>query len=83
MNSPAPLLAHRVDHAVSPRARADCAQQHKAASAPAAQKGRPDPKLRIERTEADDFRSPLWAVAIGTASLWMNTRRRSPGADIL
>jgi hypothetical protein len=69
MNSSAPLPAHRVDHASS-HALADCAQQHKAASEPTAQNGRPDPKLRIEPTEADDFRSPLWAVAIGTACLF-------------
>jgi hypothetical protein len=41
-----------------------------AVSEPAAQNGRPDPKLRIEPTEADDFRSPLWAVVIGTACLF-------------
>lgn len=74
MNSPAPLAAHRVDDAPS-HARADCGQQtvaqlHEAASDPAARNGRPDPKLRIEPTEVDDFRSPLWAVAIGTACLF-------------
>jgi hypothetical protein len=73
MNSPAPLPAHRADHASS-HARADCGQQtvaqlHEVASEPAAQNGRPDPKPRTEPTEADDFRSPLWPVAIGTACL--------------
>ena len=38
-----------------------------AAKEPATQNGRPDPKLRVEPTEADDFRNPLWTVAIGTA----------------
>jgi hypothetical protein len=73
MNSPAPLPAHRVDRAPS-HALADCAQQtvtqlHEAAREPAAQNG-PDPKIRIEPPEADDFRSPLWTVAIGTACLF-------------
>jgi hypothetical protein len=72
MNSPAPRSALRVDRAAS-HALADCAQQtvaqpHEAANA--TQNGRPDPKLRIEPTEADDFRSPLWTVAIGTACLF-------------
>ena len=75
MNSPAPRPAHRVDHAPS-QARPDCGQQtvaqlhEEAAGEPAAQNGRPDPKLRIEPTEADDFLSPLWTVAIGTACLF-------------
>jgi hypothetical protein len=45
------------------------AQLRVAAQEPAAQTGRPDPKRRLEPTQADDFRSPLWAVAIGTACL--------------
>jgi len=31
--------------------------------------GRPDPKLRIDPAESDDFRNPLWMVAIGTGCL--------------
>jgi hypothetical protein len=31
----------------------------------------PDPKLRIGPTEADQLPSPLWAVAIGTAFLFV------------
>jgi len=74
MNPPAPLHTQRVARA-SPEALAEGAQQriaqlHEAANEPATQNGRPDPKLRIEPTEADDFRNPLWAVAIGTACLF-------------
>jgi hypothetical protein len=45
------------------------AQLRAAAQERAAQNGRPDPKLRLEPTQAADFRSRPWAVAIGTACL--------------
>lgn len=75
MNSPAPLPARPTNHGPC-NARVDCwrqaaAQLHEAASEPVAQTDSPDPELRIERTEeADEFRSPLWAVAIGTGCLF-------------
>ena len=75
MNLPTPLPVHRVDYTPS-HALADCAQHavarlQGAAAEPAAQNCQPDPKLRIGSTEADHFRSPLWAVAIGTAFLFV------------
>jgi hypothetical protein len=73
MNLPAALHTNRVGHASSD-ALADAAQQsvaqlHDAADERDAHKGRPDPGLRIDPAESDDFRSPLWAVAIGTGCL--------------
>jgi hypothetical protein len=75
MNSPAPLPVHPVDH-TPPHALADCAQYavaqlQGAAIEPAAQNCQPDPKLRIGPPEADQLPSPLWAVAIGTAFLFV------------
>lgn len=73
MNPLAPRHTHRVAHASSD-ALAESAQQrvvqlHGAANEPGAPEARPDPKLRVDPTEADDLRNPLWAVAIGTACL--------------
>ena len=71
MNPPAPLHTQRFAHAsadaLGEGAQPRVAQLHEAAKEPATQNGRPDPKLRVEPTEADDFRNPLWTVAIGTA----------------
>jgi hypothetical protein len=71
MNPPAPLHTQRVAHASSDAlaqgAQQRVAQLHEAAKEHATQNGRPDPELRVEPTEADDFRNPLWTVAIGTA----------------
>jgi hypothetical protein len=70
MNLPAPLHTNRVGHAYSDAlvdgARLSVAQLHDGADEGDAHNGRPDPKVRIEPAESDDFRSPLWAVAIGT-----------------
>lgn len=73
MNSPAPFLTHRVDHAPShalaARAEHTVAQLHGAANEPAAQDRLPDPTLGIQPTQSDDFRNPLWVVAIGMTCL--------------
>ena len=74
MNSPAPLLAIRVDHASS-EALSDCVQQtvvqlHETRHALTAHNDRLDPKLCIETMQADDLRSPLRVLAVGTACLF-------------
>jgi hypothetical protein len=74
MNLPAPLPTHRVGHASSDALAADSVQQsvaqlHDAADERDAHHSRPDPKLHIDPAESEDFRSPLWAVAIGTSCL--------------
>ena len=74
MNSPAPFPVHRIDQTPRP-VPADCAQHavaqlHGAAAEPAAQNCQPDLKLGIDSTEVDEFRSPLWPIAIGTAFLF-------------
>ena len=73
MNLPAPLHTHRAGHASSD-ALADGAQQrvaqlHDAGDERDAHNGRPDPNFRINPAESDDFRNPLWVVAIGTGCL--------------
>lgn len=73
MNLPAPLHTHRVgppsSDALADGAQQSVAQLHDAADECDAHNGRTDPKFRIDRAESDDFRSPLWAVAIGTGCL--------------
>ena len=73
MNLPASLHTHRVGHASSDvlagGAQLSVAQLHDAANEREAHNTRPDPRLRIDPAESDDFRSPLWAVAIGTSCL--------------
>jgi hypothetical protein len=70
-NSSAPLPIHHIDHAslrtLAAPAVHSVAQLHEEEAA--VQNGYRDPTPRIEPPQHNDFRSPLWVVAIGTACL--------------
>jgi hypothetical protein len=70
-SSPAPLPIPHIDHArlhaLAAPAEHTVAQLHEEEAA--AQNGYRDPTPRIEPPQHNDFRSPLWVVAIGTACL--------------